>query len=105
MEASGRGAQATAAWLRKTPDVPTLVLVNALPNGTHGTHARHAIEELRREPAMRYPLTSIRKSVVIEPLLYEERPQIELIRRHPMLDDYQAVWAWVRDSFMPTVTI
>ncbi len=46
MEATTRGSDATAAWLNSTPTMPTLVVVNQLPNGNAGTHGRMAIDRL-----------------------------------------------------------
>lgn len=102
VEPSGRGVRSTTKWLDQTPDMPTLVVFNNLPGGTHGTSPRRWIAQL--EPTLSEhgcDVVSIRGGIAIRPLPDDQRPLIELIRHHPMLDDYRTAWTHIASHALP----
>ena len=105
MEASTRGSDATAAWLNASPNMPTLVVINALPNGNAGRHGRMAIGRLHDEATQPVEVLTIRAASVIRGTFHDERPPLERIRKHPMLEDYEAVLERIKQQVSsPTAT-
>lgn len=98
MDASARGADATARWIKHTEPMPTVVVVNAVANGTAGALGRTAVPRLLDQLDEAPEIRTIQRSVTIRGRLRDPRPSIELIRKHPMLDDYRAIWSWIRQT-------
>lgn len=99
MDAAPRAADATARWIQSTPAMPTLVVVNALPRGNAGALGRLSIQRLRDQLDAHPPVLTIRRSVTISGTLKDQRPSIQRIAKHPMLDDYRAIWQWIQAYF------
>lgn len=100
MEASTRGCDATTRWLNSTPSMPTLVVVNQLPNGNAGKHGRMAVERLHQALAQPAEVLTIRRTSSIEGTLRDERPPLERIRKHAVLGDYEAVVERIRTAVL-----
>lgn len=81
--------------------MPTLVVVNDLANGSAGALGRASVQRLLDQLNDPPEILTIHRSVTIRGRLRDHRPAIELIRKHPMLDDYRSIWSWIRQTIHP----